>query len=45
VAPMTVTQLLDTTGPAGLWTTAALAAVVLAVLQPAIRRQLNRPLS
>ena len=45
VAPMTVTQLLDTTGPAGLWTTAALAAVVLAVLQPTIRRQLNRPLS
>ncbi|TCN35132.1 putative MFS family arabinose efflux permease [Kribbella orskensis] len=41
VAPLTVTQLLDTTGAAGLWTTAALAAVVLAALQPTIRRQLS----
>jgi MFS family permease len=43
VAPVTVTQLLDATGPAGLWTTSALAAVVLAALQPTIRRQLKRP--
>jgi MFS family permease len=43
VAPMTVTQLLETTGPAGLWTGSALAAVVLAVLQPTIRRRLSPP--
>jgi predicted MFS family arabinose efflux permease len=40
IAPMTVTQLLETTGPEGLWLTSAAVAVVLAVLQPWFRRRL-----
>ena len=38
IAPLTTTQLLATTGPAGLWTSCALAALVLALAQPSIRR-------
>nr|WP_202891951.1 MFS transporter [Kribbella shirazensis] len=40
IAPLTVTQLLATTGPAGLWLTTAAAAGVLAVLQPWFRKRL-----
>lgn len=41
VAPLAGTQLLDTAGPAGLWTSCAIAAVLLAGLQPALRRRLR----
>ncbi|MGW6280778.1 MFS transporter [Kribbella sp. NPDC055071] len=40
IAPMIVTQLLESAGPRGLWLTSAGAAVVLAVLQPWFRRRL-----
>ncbi|GAA1605675.1 MFS transporter [Kribbella hippodromi] len=40
IAPLTVTQLLKTAGPAGLWLTTAAVAAVLAVLQPWFRRRL-----
>ncbi len=40
IAPITVTQLLKTAGPAGLWLTTAGAAVVLAALQPWFRKRL-----
>ena len=40
IAPMTVTQLLETAGPEGLWLTSAAVAVVLAVLQPWFRKRL-----
>lgn len=42
IAPLTVTQLLETTGPAGLWLTTAAVAGVLAVLQPWFRKRLAR---
>lgn len=41
IAPLTVTQLLKTSGPSGLWLTSAAVAVVLAALQPWVRRQLR----
>ena len=41
IAPITVTQLLETAGPTGLWLTSAAVALVLAVLQPWIRRRLD----
>ncbi|MEV5964089.1 MFS transporter [Kribbella sp. NPDC051952] len=40
IAPMTVTQLLESAGPKGLWLTSAAAAVVLALLQPWFRKRL-----
>ncbi|TCC18343.1 MFS transporter [Kribbella speibonae] len=40
IAPITVTQLLKTAGPAGLWLTTAGVAAVLAVLQPWFRKLL-----
>ena len=40
IAPMTVTQLLESAGPEGLWLTSAAVAAVLAVLQPWFRRRL-----
>ncbi|MFF0343843.1 MFS transporter [Kribbella sp. NPDC004875] len=40
IAPLTVTQLLKTTGPTGLWLTTAAAAAVLALLQPWFRKRL-----
>jgi MFS family permease len=40
IAPLTVTQLLETAGPTGLWLTTAAVAGVLAVLQPWFRRRL-----
>ena len=40
IAPLTVTQLLENAGPAGLWLTSAAVAVALAVLQPWFRRRL-----
>ncbi|TDW91610.1 MFS transporter [Kribbella sp. VKM Ac-2566] len=41
IAPITVTQLLKAAGPAGLWLTTAGVAVVLAALQPWVRRRLR----
>ena len=38
IAPLTTTQLLAITGPAGLWATCAFVALVLALAQPSIRR-------
>lgn len=43
IAPLAGTHLLNTAGPAGLWTSCAIAAVALAGLQPAIRRHLQPP--
>ncbi|WP_329002412.1 MFS transporter [Kribbella sp. NBC_00709] len=40
IAPLTVTQLLERTGPTGLWLTSAAVAVVLAGLQPWFRKRL-----
>ncbi|MDX2969396.1 MFS transporter [Kribbella solani] len=40
IAPLTVTQLLASAGPAGLWLTTAAVAAVLAVLQPWFRKRL-----
>ncbi|MGZ0151764.1 MFS transporter [Kribbella sp. WER1] len=40
VAPLTVTQLLKTSGPTGLWLTSAAVAGALAVLQPWFRKRL-----
>ncbi|MGW7684523.1 MFS transporter [Kribbella sp. NPDC054772] len=40
IAPLTVTQLLKTTGPTGLWLTTAAVAAVLALLQPWFRKRL-----
>lgn len=40
IAPITVTQLLETAGPTGLWLTSAAVAVVLALLQPWFRKRL-----
>ncbi|HZX04968.1 MFS transporter [Kribbella sp.] len=40
IAPLTVTQLLKTSGPTGLWLTSAVVAAVLAVLQPWFRKRL-----
>lgn len=40
IAPITVTQLLETAGPTGLWLTSAAVAVVLAILQPWFRKRL-----
>lgn len=40
IAPLTVTQLLERTGPAGLWLTSAGVAAVLAALQPWFRKRL-----
>jgi MFS family permease len=40
IAPLTVTQLLETAGPAGLWLTTAAAAVGMAALQPWFRNRL-----
>jgi predicted MFS family arabinose efflux permease len=40
IAPMTVTQLLESAGPKGLWLTSAAVAAVLAVLQPWFRKRL-----
>ncbi|MFD7156077.1 MFS transporter [Kribbella sp. NPDC059898] len=40
IAPLTVTQLLKTSGPTGLWLTSAAVAAVLAVLQPWFRKRL-----
>ena len=40
IAPLTVTQLLKTSGPTGLWLTSAAVAVVLAALQPWFRKRL-----
>ena len=40
IAPLTVTQLLESSGPEGLWLTSAAVAVVLAVLQPWFRKKL-----
>ncbi|MFF0264222.1 MFS transporter [Kribbella sp. NPDC004536] len=39
IAPLTVTQLLETAGPRGLWLTSAAVALVLAILQPWVKRQ------
>lgn len=41
IAPIAGTQLLTTTGPAGLWTTCAIASIALAVVQPTLRRWLR----
>ncbi|WP_427889853.1 MFS transporter [Kribbella sp. GL6] len=40
IAPLTVTQLLKTSGPTGLWLTSAAVAALLAVLQPWFRKRL-----
>ena len=40
IAPLTVTQLLESAGPEGLWLSSAAVAAVLAVLQPWFRRRL-----
>ncbi|MEU8225649.1 MFS transporter [Kribbella sp. NPDC048915] len=40
IAPLTVTELLETAGPAGLWLTTAAAAVAMAALQPWFRKRL-----
>ncbi|HEY3558785.1 MAG TPA: MFS transporter [Kribbella sp.] len=40
IAPLTVTQLLKTSGPTGLWLTSAAVAAALAVLQPWFRKRL-----
>jgi len=40
IAPLTVTQLLESAGPRGLWLTSAAVAVALAVLQPWFRKRL-----
>ncbi|GAA1589267.1 MULTISPECIES: MFS transporter [Kribbella] len=40
IAPLTVTQLLEKSGPTGLWLTSAAVAAVLAVLQPWFRKRL-----
>lgn len=40
IAPLTVTQLLKTSGPTGLWLTSAAVAAGLAVLQPWFRKRL-----
>jgi MFS family permease len=40
IAPITVTQLLETAGPTGLWLTSAAVAAVLAILQPWFRKRL-----
>jgi MFS family permease len=40
IAPLTVTQLLESAGPTGLWLTSAAVAVALAVLQPWFRKRL-----
>ncbi|WUJ71941.1 MFS transporter [Kribbella soli] len=40
IAPLTVTQLLENSGPTGLWLTSAAVAVALAVLQPWFRKRL-----
>ncbi|HWD77483.1 MAG TPA: MFS transporter [Kribbella sp.] len=40
IAPLTVTQLLETSGPLGLWLTSAAVAAVLAGLQPWFRKRL-----
>jgi MFS family permease len=40
IAPMTVTQLLESAGPKGLWLTSAAVAAVLALLQPWFRKRL-----
>ncbi|HET6743386.1 MAG TPA: MFS transporter, partial [Kribbella sp.] len=40
IAPLTVTQLLKTSGPTGLWLTSAAVAAVLAALQPWFRKRL-----
>ncbi|MFG1912607.1 MFS transporter [Kribbella sp. NPDC048928] len=40
IAPLTVTQLLETSGPKGLWLTSAAVAAVLAALQPWFRKRL-----
>jgi hypothetical protein len=39
IAPITVTRLLETAGPAGLWLTTAAVAAALAVLQPWFRKR------
>ena len=41
IAPLTGTQLLDTSGPAGLWTSCAVLALVLAAIQPALRHRIT----
>ncbi|MGW6199544.1 MFS transporter [Kribbella sp. NPDC055110] len=41
IAPITVTQLLKNAGPAGLWLATAAVALVLAILQPWVRRRLH----
>ncbi|MEU4194811.1 MFS transporter [Kribbella sp. NPDC026611] len=41
IAPLTVTQLLETAGPTGLWLTSAAVALVLAILQPWVRRRVD----
>ncbi|MET9270738.1 MFS transporter [Kribbella sp. NPDC003557] len=43
IAPITVTRLLETAGPAGLWLTTAAVAAALAVLQPWFRKRLAGP--
>ncbi|TDD60091.1 MFS transporter [Kribbella antibiotica] len=42
VAPLVVTRLLETTGPEGLWLINAAAAIMLAAVQPLLRRRLAR---
>jgi MFS family permease len=42
IAPVAGSQLLAHLGPAGLWTTCAITSVVLAGLQPLLRRRLTR---
>jgi hypothetical protein len=41
IAPITVTQLLKTTGPTGLWLTTAAVAALLALVQPWVRQRLR----
>ena len=41
IAPITVSQLLETAGPEGLWLTSAAVACALAILQPWVRRRLD----
>jgi MFS family permease len=41
IAPITVTQLLKTTGPTGLWFTTAAVAALLALVQPWVRQRLR----
>jgi MFS family permease len=43
VAPLAGTQLFEAIGPLGLWSSCALAAGVLAALQPSLRRRLRKP--